>query len=140
MTCMEKLAFFTIYILIPDSFSFTVMMVLLCRVLQVLMSIAPKGMHHVTTMMCGSCSNENAFKNAFMWHARRRRGGNDNWTERELQSCMRNESPGCPDSVILSFEGSFHGRTLGSLSATRSKPIHKLDVPAFNWPVAPFPR
>jgi 4-aminobutyrate aminotransferase/(S)-3-amino-2-methylpropionate transaminase len=40
---------------------------------------------------------------------------------------------------VISFEGSFHGRTLGALSATRSKPIHKLDFPAFNWPVVPFP-
>ena len=31
---------------------------------EVLMSVAPKGLEngHVTTMMCGSCSNENSFK------------------------------------------------------------------------------
>ena len=40
---------------------------------------------------------------------------------------------------ILSFEGAFHGRSLGALSATRSKAIHKVDFPAFEWPVAPFP-
>lgn len=28
----------------------------------------------------------------------------------------------------------------GILSGTRSKPIHKLDFPAFDWPVAHFPR
>ena len=28
----------------------------------------------------------------------------------------------------------------GTLSCTHSKPIHKLDIPAFDWPVAPFPR
>jgi 4-aminobutyrate aminotransferase/(S)-3-amino-2-methylpropionate transaminase len=39
----------------------------------------------------------------------------------------------------VSFDGGFHGRTLGALSATRSKPIHKLDMPAFDWPVVPFP-
>jgi hypothetical protein len=33
----------------------------------VLMSVAPKGLDHVTTMMCGSCSNENAYKKMFMW-------------------------------------------------------------------------
>jgi len=27
----------------------------------------------------------------------------------------------------------------GSLSTTRSKPIHKLDFPSFSWPAAPFP-
>lgn len=36
--------------------------------------------------------------------------------------------------------GAFHGRTLGSLSTTHSKYIHKMDIPAFDWPIAPFPR
>lgn len=40
---------------------------------------------------------------------------------------------------ILSFKTGFHGRTFGSLSTTRSKPIHKLDIPAFDWPQASFP-
>ena len=35
--------------------------------------------------------------------------------------------------------GAFHGRTLGSLSTTHSKYIHKIDIPAFDWPVASFP-
>jgi 4-aminobutyrate aminotransferase-like enzyme len=29
---------------------------------------------------------------------------------------------------------------LGALACTHSKPIHKLDIPSFDWPVAPFPR
>ena len=29
---------------------------------------------------------------------------------------------------------------MGILSSTRSKYIHKIDVPAFDWPVASFPR
>lgn len=29
---------------------------------------------------------------------------------------------------------------MGILSTTRSKYIHKIDVPAFDWPVASFPR
>jgi 4-aminobutyrate aminotransferase / (S)-3-amino-2-methylpropionate transaminase len=32
------------------------------------------------------------------------------------------------------------GRTFGTLSTTRSKAIHKVDIPAFAWPVAPFPQ
>lgn len=32
-----------------------------------LLAVAPKGLNQVTTMMCGSCSNENAFKNIFIW-------------------------------------------------------------------------
>jgi 4-aminobutyrate aminotransferase/(S)-3-amino-2-methylpropionate transaminase len=31
-------------------------------------------------------------------------------------------------------------RTFGVLSATRSKEIHKIDIPAFNWPAASFPQ
>jgi 4-aminobutyrate aminotransferase/(S)-3-amino-2-methylpropionate transaminase len=41
---------------------------------------------------------------------------------------------------ILSFKSGFHGRLFGSLSTTRSKPIHKLDIPAFDWPQATFPQ
>jgi 4-aminobutyrate aminotransferase/(S)-3-amino-2-methylpropionate transaminase len=36
--------------------------------------------------------------------------------------------------------GAFHGRTLGALSTTHSKYIHKIDIPAFDWPIAPFPQ
>jgi 4-aminobutyrate aminotransferase/(S)-3-amino-2-methylpropionate transaminase len=28
----------------------------------------------------------------------------------------------------------------GALACTHSKPIHKLDIPSFDWPIAPFPR
>lgn len=28
----------------------------------------------------------------------------------------------------------------GTLSCTHSKEIHKLDIPAFDWPIAPFPQ
>jgi len=37
-------------------------------------------------------------------------------------------------SLLLSLPPS------GSLSCTHSKVIHKMDVPAFDWPVAPFPK
>jgi 4-aminobutyrate aminotransferase/(S)-3-amino-2-methylpropionate transaminase len=39
----------------------------------------------------------------------------------------------------MSFKSAFHGRLFGSLSTTRSKPIHKIDIPAFDWPQATFP-
>ena len=96
-------------------------------------------MGEVTTMACGSCANENAFKVAFIHYQNRVRGERVTFTEEELQSCMVNVAPGCPDLSILSFTGGFHGRTMGCLSSTRSKPIHKLDIPHFEWPVAPFP-
>jgi 4-aminobutyrate aminotransferase-like enzyme len=41
-------------------------------------------------------------------------------------SCMDNKAPGSPQLAILSFKSGFHGRMLGSLSATRSKAIHKV--------------
>lgn len=48
------------------------------------------------------------------------------FTAEELASCMENQSPGSPDLSILSFKSAFHGRLFGSLSATRSKAIHKV--------------
>ena len=36
------------------------------RTQRTLLSIAPAGLGKVTTMMCGTCSNENAFKAAFI--------------------------------------------------------------------------
>jgi 4-aminobutyrate aminotransferase/(S)-3-amino-2-methylpropionate transaminase len=65
--------------------------------------------------------------------------GGDPPSQEDLNSCMINSAPGCPPLSILSFSGAFHGRTFGCLSTTRSKPIHKLDIPHFNWPMAPFP-
>lgn len=89
--------------------------------------------------MCGSCSNENAFKNIFIAYRRKQRGVNVDFTINESESCLINEPPGSPQLSILSFHGAFHGRTLGALSTTHSKAIHKLDIPAFDWPVAHFP-
>lgn len=106
----------------------------------VLMTVAPKGLDHLTTMMCGSCSNENAFKNIFIWYQRVRRGETVSFTQEEINSCMINQAPGAPKLSIMSFHGAFHGRTLGTLSTTHSKYIHKIDIPSFDWPIAPFPK
>ncbi|CAF1000465.1 unnamed protein product [Adineta steineri] len=106
---------------------------------QTLMPIAPKGLEYVQPMMCGSCSNENAFKAICIWHANKNRNGKA-FTEEELKSSLYNQAPGCPTVSIMSFEGGFHGRTFGALSCTHSKAIHKLDIPSFDWPIAPFPR
>lgn len=104
------------------------------------MAVAPEGMDNVFTVMCGSCANENAFKTAFMYKAAKRRGDRD-FSVQELSSCMKNEAPGSPDDMtILSFNQAFHGRLFGSLTATASKAIHKVDIPAFDWPKATFPQ
>jgi 4-aminobutyrate aminotransferase/(S)-3-amino-2-methylpropionate transaminase len=105
----------------------------------VLLSVAPKGLDQVTTMMCGSCSNENAFKMMHFAYMDRVRGGRD-FNQEEMNSCMINQAPGAPHLSILGFDGGFHGRTPGTLTCTHSKPIHKLDVPLFDWPTADFPR
>lgn len=106
----------------------------------VLLQVAPKGLNNLTTMMCGSCSNENAYKNIFMWYRQTQRGENVSFTEEEKNSCMVNMAPGAPKLSLLSFKGAFHGRTMGALATTHSKYIHKIDVPSFDWPVATFPQ
>lgn len=52
---------------------------------------------------------------------------------------MCGQAPGAPDLCVVSFSKGFHGRTIGTLSVTHSKAIHKVDIPHFDWPVAPFP-
>jgi 4-aminobutyrate aminotransferase / (S)-3-amino-2-methylpropionate transaminase len=103
-----------------------------------LSKLAPKGLSRLVTVTTGSEAVENALKAAFIRLAGRKRKGAA-FTSEELQSSMLNQEPGSPKFVAASFEGGFHGRSLGALSATRSKPIHKLDIPAFDWPVLPFP-
>jgi 4-aminobutyrate aminotransferase/(S)-3-amino-2-methylpropionate transaminase len=108
---------------------------------QVFMKVAPPGLKQICTLMCGSCANEVAFKAVFMRYMNVKRGGPAvAFTPEELSSCMKNQAPGSPELSILSFEGSFHGRTFATLSATRSKELHKIDIPAFDWPAAPFPK
>ncbi|XP_071511509.1 4-aminobutyrate aminotransferase, mitochondrial-like [Diadema antillarum] len=107
------------------------------RMASALLSVAPKGLDCVQTMMCGSCSNENAIKQAFMQYRVKERGGLP--SQEEYESSMRNEAPGTPSLSVLSFNGAFHGRTVGMLSLTHSKPIHKVDVPAMDWPCVDFP-
>ncbi|KAH8432088.1 4-aminobutyrate transaminase gatA [Aspergillus melleus] len=105
-----------------------------------ILKVAPKGLDQVFTAMAGSDANETAYKAAFMYYRQLQRGGpSTEFTEEELQSTMQNQSPGSPQLSILSFKSAFHGRLFGSLSTTRSKPIHKLDIPAFDWPQATFP-
>ncbi|KAJ2808456.1 4-aminobutyrate transaminase [Coemansia helicoidea] len=106
---------------------------------ETLLKVRPAGLDMVFTTAHGSDANEVAFKAALMNYARKRRGVRA-FTEEELASVMDNEAPGAPDVAILSFALGFHGRTFGALSATRSKAIHKLDIPAFKWPRAPFPQ
>ena len=87
----------------------------------------------------------------FMKYAEKMRGGRVDFTPEELQSAMTGEIsrriifinnnivsgqlPGIPKMCVISFHGSFHGRTIGCLSVTHSKPIHLVDIPLMGWSV-----
>lgn len=103
-----------------------------------LLSVAPPGLPEITTMACGTCSVENAFKLAFINYMSKQRGDPEPSLE-ELNTCMLSQSPGTPPLTILGFDKGFHGRTMGALSTTRSKAMARVDIPVFDWPVAPFP-
>ena len=103
-----------------------------------LMGIAPRGLTKLVTVTSGSEAVENAIKAAFIRHARVRRGGAAPFAE-ELAACMENRQESANSMQVISFDGGFHGRSLGALSLTRSKVIHKLDIPAFPWPKVSFP-
>lgn len=103
-----------------------------------LQRIAPRGLTRLVTVTTGSEAVENAMKAAFIRTIARRRAGALPTAE-DLAACMDNRQAAANRLKIASFAGGFHGRSLGALSATRSKPIHKLDIPAFDWPVLPFP-
>ena len=85
---------------------------------------------------CGSGAIENSFKAAFIHYAKHNPSVDESIKK---ASAIKNMHPGSPNVHILSFKKGFHGRTLGSLSATRSNPVYKMDIPAFPWPSAPFP-
>jgi len=105
------------------------------------MDVAPSGMTRVCGAMCGTCSVEAAFKLSFIAYAQKKRGGMDVMpSKEELESVMLNQAPGAPNYSIMSFKSGFHGRQLGALSATRTNPLHKIDIPAFDWPAAEPPR
>lgn len=104
-----------------------------------LLDVAPKGQNQVWSGLSGADANELAFKAAFMWYQSKQRGYTAAFSTEENESVMKNEQPGSPELAILSFKRSFHGRLFASASCTCSKPVHKLDLPAFKWPKAEFP-
>ncbi len=109
------------------------------RIQNTLEKVCPKGLEDINTLMCGSCSNENAYKAVFIWYQTKLRGGLPP-SAYDLETSMAHKLPGTPQLSILSFQGGFHGRLLGCLSTTHSKALHKVDIPAFDWPVVSFPQ
>ena len=105
------------------------------------LDVAPKGLDKVLGSMCGTCSLETAYKLSFICHAQKKRGGMHVLpSEEDMSSVMLNLAPGAPNTSILSFKSGFHGRGLGTLSSTRTNPLHKVGFPAFDWPAAEPPR
>jgi 4-aminobutyrate aminotransferase/(S)-3-amino-2-methylpropionate transaminase len=110
------------------------------RIRDSMMAVAPPGTSQVFPMMCGTCSNENGIKLMFMRYMHKRRNGRTDFTPEELSSVLKHQAPGSPKLSILSFKGGFHGRTLGLLSCSNSRPIQGVDIPSMNWPKADFPQ
>ncbi len=103
---------------------------------------APRGMHRMFCVDAGGEGVDAAIKAAFIVHGEHRRvaaGGPKNPLELPAAEQARIMDNAGTDAVIVAFSGAFHGRGLGSLSATHSKLIHKADQPAFPWPTVPFP-
>merc|ERR1712002_380446 len=105
-----------------------------------MMAVAPPGMTQVFPMMCGTCSNENGIKMMFMRYMHKQRGGRVDFNPEELSTVLKHEAPGSPNLSILSFKGCFHGRSIGLLSCSHSRPIQGVDIPTLNWPKADFPK
>merc|ERR1711970_13694 len=105
-----------------------------------MMAVAPPGMTQVFPMMCGTCSNENGIKMMFMRYMHKQRGGRVDFNPEELNSVLKHEAPGSPNLSILSFKGCFHGRSIGLLSCSHSRPIQGVDIPTLRWPKADFPK
>jgi len=102
-----------------------------------LMKCAPVGMSGVTTMMCGSCSNENAFRTAFKAYMNRERG-TDEVPPEDCDAAAENKGKGNKLS-ILAFRGGFHGRTTGCISCTNTRGKIKVDIPTLDNPFVDFP-
>lgn len=95
-------------------------------------------MPNLTTFSSGSVSVESAFK-AMMIAYQMEERGDRKITEEELNCALKNLPPGTPELSILTFTNACHGVTMGALSASHCKPMSKLDIPAFRWPIAHFP-
>jgi 4-aminobutyrate aminotransferase-like enzyme len=61
--------------------------------------------------------------------------------ENAIKAALMNRVMTSPDGdggFIVSFDGAFHGRTLGALAVTHRKKA-RLGFPTFDWPHVPFP-
>jgi 4-aminobutyrate aminotransferase/(S)-3-amino-2-methylpropionate transaminase len=113
------------------------------EVLDGLAAHAPLGMSKIFCVDGGGEGVEAALKVAFIQHGERRRAAAGRpkspleLPEAEQRAILLDNAG--TDAVVIAFDGAFHGRGIGPLSATHSKVVHKADIPAFGWPTAPFP-
>ncbi|XP_019869529.1 4-aminobutyrate aminotransferase, mitochondrial isoform X2 [Aethina tumida] len=93
----------------------------------------------LTTTKCATCANEGAITAMMKAYQNQERSGCV--SDVSLKTAINNQHPGSPDLSILSFKGSDHGcETMGALSMSHSNAEDKVDVTAFDWPIAQFPR
>ena len=96
------------------------------------MNVAPRGMNTIFGTLCGTCSVECAIKLSMEYNLKTK-----------YNKYMKPGVCGCDlgdtNMSVVSFKKGFHGRLMGSLSASRSKALHKVDIPAYNWPQATPP-
>ncbi|MFQ5894221.1 MAG: aspartate aminotransferase family protein [Nitrospinota bacterium] len=101
---------------------------------------APFGFDAAFLVNSGAEANENAIKAALhrKWRMLRERLGGDLWEKllRQLGVGRNPLLPGLFEDYPLfgiAFQGAFHGRTLGALSLSLSKEVHKEGFPTLRW-------
>ncbi|PYR53137.1 MAG: hypothetical protein DMF89_00265 [Acidobacteria bacterium] len=92
--------------------------VLSLRLKEALNRIAPAGTPRHFVVNTGAEAVENAIKSVLLSRVKTSEDGDGGF--------------------VVSFEGAFHGRTLGSLAVTHRKKA-RLGFPTFDWPHIPFP-
>ena len=105
-------------------------------------NMAPSGLEFMHAGCgCGTGANENAIKATFLYKYYKENDIDMNKKDSVLHygTAMANSPPGSPDYEILSFRNGFHGRSLGCLSLSHSKAVHKVGIPAFKWNKSDFP-
>ncbi|CAG9325460.1 ABAT_4 [Blepharisma stoltei] len=101
----------------------------------ILLPLAPKNLNEVIVNCgCGSNSNEEAFKMAFAYYMKNKRGREP--SDQDIEKAMNNQGE---ELTILSFTGGFHGGNMSCQTTTHTKPIYKIGQPKLDWPKAPFP-
>jgi 4-aminobutyrate aminotransferase-like enzyme len=93
-------------------------------------TIAPKGTPRHFVVNTGAEAVENAIKSVLL-----------NRVKKTIATASGQMTGGAPEGLglfVISFDGAFHGRTLGSLAVTHRRKA-RLGFPTFQWPQVSFP-